>query len=399
MNLVKLQSGDARLAKIDEIYKEAFPPEERFPLEILMRLADKGVFTVFAITEGENTVGMMVISTNEKAAYICFFAVDKNYRGNGLGSDALNQVCGLYPDKQIVVEIEALDSTASNFAQRKRREGFYLRHGFAHTDRYIRYGGVSYEILFKGAEVYDPVPFENIMNSRRSAEFQPVFFNSKKYSTYIFDLDGTLLDTLTDLTNSANFAVQSVGCPTHTKQEVCSFVGNGIKKLIKRALPADATDEMFETAFSNFKSHYKEHCLDNTCPYDGIMDMLKALKASGKKVGVVSNKADFATRELCNDIFGDLVDFCAGERQGVERKPAPDTVLKAMDFLGAKPEDCVYIGDSDVDVKTAANAGIDCISVLWGFRSEKFLTENGAKTFAQTPNEILLLTLPQRRRA
>ena len=179
MNLVKLQSGDARLAKIDEIYKEAFPPEERFPLEILMRLADKGVFTVFAITESENTVGMMVISTNEKAAYICFFAVDKNHRGNGLGSNALSQVCGLYPDKQIVVEIEALDSTASNFAQRKRREVFYLRHGFAHTDRYIRYSGVSYEILFKGAEVYDPVPFESIMNSRRSAEFQPVFFNSK----------------------------------------------------------------------------------------------------------------------------------------------------------------------------------------------------------------------------
>ena len=393
MKLLELHSGDVRLAEIDRIYQEAFPPEERFPLEILMRLADKGIFDVYALCEDESTVGMLVISVNEKTEYICFFAVDKSRRGNGLGSEALRLACSLYPDKQIVVEIEALDPSAPNFDQRKRREGFYLRHGFAHTDRYIRYCGVTYELLYSGAGTYDYASFERIMESRRGNDFQPVFFSAKQYSTYIFDLDGTLLDTLTDLTNSANYAVLSVGCPAHTKDEVCSFVGNGIKKLIKRALTADADDEMFETAFANFKAHYKDHCLDNTQPYPHIMDMLRKLKASGKKVAVVSNKADFATRELCNDIFGELVDFCAGEKEGVQRKPAPDTVLKAMDFLGSKPGECVYIGDSDVDIKTASNAGIDCISVLWGFRSEKFLTENGAKTFAQTPNEILLLTL------
>ena len=393
MHLIKLHSGDERLAKIDNIYQRSFPPEERFPLPILMRLADKGIFSVFALTENDETVGMLVISAAEKTAYICFFAVDKEYRGKGLGSSALAQVCELYSDRQIVVEIEVLDPAASNFPQRKRREGFYLRHGFSHTGRFVRYGGVTYELLFLGTAPYDPVPFENFMNSRRSEDFQPVFFNSKNYSTYIFDLDGTLLDTLTDLTNSTNYAMQSVGCPTHTKQEVCSFVGNGIKKLIKRALPADASDEIFDTAFSNFKLHYKEHCLDNTRPYEGIMDMLKALKASGKKIAVVSNKADFATRELCNDIFGELIDFCAGEKEGVQRKPAPDTVLKAMENLGSVPEDCVYIGDSDVDVMTAANAGIDCISVLWGFRTEKFLTDKGALVFAQTPAEILLLTM------
>ena len=393
MKLLKIHGGDVRVGDIDRIYKEAFPPQERFGLDIIMRLADEEKLNVFALTESGRTVGMLVTCVDEQTAYVCYFAVDKAMRGKGLGGQALEQVCALYPGRQTVLEIESLDSSAEHFAQRKRRESFYLRHGFVHTNRYIRYEGVTYELLFAGRESFDSDAYDRLMDTRRSKDFQPMLFNAKAYSTYIFDLDGTLLDTLTDLTNSTNFAVQSVGCPAHTRQEVCGFVGNGIKKLIQRALPKDTPEADFDKAFDTFKSHYKLHCCDNTKPYEGIMDMLKTLRAQGKKVAVVSNKADFATKELCKDYFGSLIDVCVGEREGVRKKPAPDTVLKVMQELGSKPGECVYIGDSDVDIETAKNSGLDCISVLWGFRTEKFLIQNGAKVFAQSPNEVCLLTL------
>lgn len=392
MKLVKLHSGDDRVKEINKIYLEAFPPQERFEIEIMMSLADKGIFDVCAVISDGVTAGMLVLFNGDNTVYVCFFAIEKSLRGKGLGSEVIKRVCSLYPEKQTVLEIEALDSTAENFAQRKRRESFYLAAGFRHTNRYIRYGGVTYEVMFTGRPEFDKSGFDRIMDSRRSKEFTPVLFDTKPYSTYIFDLDGTLLDTLTDLTNSANYAVESVGCPPHTKQEICSFVGNGIRKLIERALPEGAPVEDIDKAFENFKAHYKQHCCDFTEPYDGIMPMLQQLRAHGKKIAVVSNKADFATKELCKAKFGDLIDFCAGEQEGSRRKPAPDTVLRAMQSLGSKPEECVYIGDSDVDIRTAENTGIDCISVLWGFRKEKFLLEKGAKVFAQTPNEICLLT-------
>ena len=393
LELERIYGGDDRIEKLNRIYTEAFPPQERFGFDIIMRLADQGILEVFAVMEESRVSGLFVMCVDDLTAYVCYFAIDKGCRGKGLGSSVISQICRFYPEKQTVLEIEALDASAENFSQRKRRESFYLRAGFRHTDRYIRYEGVTYEILFSGKEQFDKAAFEKLMDTRRSKDFQPLLFDAKKYSTYIFDLDGTLLDTLTDLTISTNFAVQSVGCPAHTKEEVCSFVGNGIKKLIHRALPKDISDADFEKAFDNFKTHYKTHCKDNTKPYDGIMDMLRQLKAHGKKVAVVSNKADFATKELCKTEFGELVDISVGEKDGVRRKPAPDSVKAVMQVLGSEPHDCVYIGDSDVDIETAKNAGLDCISVLWGFRSEEFLTEHGAKVFAQSPGEICLLTL------
>lgn len=394
MQIEKIYGGDERVSRIDEIYKDAFPPQERFGLDIIMRLADEGKFDVYAVMQ-QGVAGMFIMYVYSRTAYVCFFAIDKNCRGKGLGSEVIAKICALYPDKQIVLEIEALDKTAENFTQRKRREAFYLRAGFKHTQRYIRYCGVTYEIMFSGAQTFDAADFDALMESRRNGDFQPVFFNAKAYTTYIFDLDGTLLDTLDDLTASTNFAALGAGGQAHTRDEVCGFVGNGIRKLMQRALPQDISDEEFEKAFAAFKAHYKDHCCDNTKPYAGIMDMLGSLKAQGKKVAVVSNKADFATRELCKDYFAELVDFCAGEKEGYRRKPAPDTVLRAMSELGSKPSECVYIGDSDVDIKTAENSGIDCISVLWGFRSEKFLSQNGARVFAQTPQEICLFTLTE----
>ena len=392
MELVKIFSGDSRIERINSIYTEAFPPQERFGLDIIMSLADRGILDVYAVMHREKTAGMFIMCVGDNTAYVCYFAIDKALRGQGLGSEVIKHICGLYPDKQTVLEIEALDSSAANFAQRKRRESFYLAAGFRHTDRYIRYEGVTYEIMFSGRPEFDKAGFDRIMDSRGSKDFQPVLFDAKPYSTYIFDLDGTLLDTLTDLTQSTNYAVQSLGFEPHSKEAVCGFVGNGIKKLMQRALPGDISQADFDRAFQAFKEHYKQHCCDSTKPYDGIMQMLRKLRESGKKVAVVSNKADFAVKELCRDYFGELVDICIGEKEGVHKKPAPDTVITAMQALGAKPDECVYIGDSDVDIQTAENSGLDCISVLWGFRTEDFLTEHGAKVFAETPNQICLLT-------
>lgn len=395
MKIEKIYGGDNRLGRIDEIYTEAFPLQERFGLDIIMRLADEGKLDVFAVMDNGETAGMFIMCVCARTAYVCYFAIDKGLRGRGLGSEVIGSICSYYAGFQVVLEIEALDKSADNYVQRKRREGFYLRAGFRHTQRYIRYEGVTYELLFAGVQDFDAAGFDALMDTRRSADFQPVLFDAKSYTTYIFDLDGTLLDTLDDLTASTNFAVLGAGGKAHTREEVCGFVGNGIRKLMQRALPSDISSENFERAFDSFKRHYGQHCCDNTKAYAGIMEMLRNLKACGKKVAVVSNKADFAVRELCKDYFGDLVDFCAGEKDGVRRKPSPDTVFTAMRQLGSKPDECVYIGDSDVDIETARNAGTDCISVLWGFRSEEFLFDHGAKVFAQTPNEICLLTLAQ----
>ena len=393
MEIEKIYSGDDRFDALNAIYTEAFPPQERFGLDIMLRLADEGKLDVFALMHSGEAAGMFVMCLHGHTAYVCYFAIDKALRGKGLGGEVIRSICSHYAGRQIVLEIEALDKSAENYPQRKRREEFYLRAGFRHTDRYIRYEGVTYELMFTGAESFDAADFDALMDTRRCEGFQPVLFDAKQYTTYIFDLDGTLLDTLDDLTASTNFAVQGAGGQAHTREEVCSFVGNGIRKLMQRALPSDISSEDFERAFDSFKRHYGQHCCDNTKPYAGIMDMLRELKARGKKVAVVSNKADFAVAELCRDYFGELVDICVGEKEGVRRKPSPDSVFAVMKSLGSKPCECVYIGDSDVDVDTARNAGIDCISVLWGFRSEEFLLAHGAKVFAQTPNEICLLTM------
>lgn len=209
------------------------------------------------------------------------------------------------------------------------------------------------------------------------------------YSTYIFDLDGTLLSTLGDLAASCNYALRANGMPERTTDEVRRFVGNGVKKLMERAIPGGLQNPDFDKTYADFRQHYMQHNLDTTKPYDGIMPMLEELRRRGKKVAVVSNKFYAATQELCRHFFGDLVPVAIGEREDIRKKPAPDTVMEAMRQLGVTAEGAVYIGDSDVDIETARNSGMPCISVLWGFRDREFLLEHGATTLVEKPEQIL----------
>ncbi len=197
----------------------------------------------------------------------------------------------------------------------------------------------------------------------------------------IFDLDGTLLDTLEDLKDSVNFALSSFGCPERSLEEVRAFVGNGAELLMRRALPKGC--QAFQEAFAAFKAHYAANCRNKTAPYPGIM---KALEALGQqyKLAIVSNKPDFAVKELCAELFPGVPAW--GEMPGIPRKPAPDMLRLAMDALEA--ESCIYIGDSEVDVRTAQNAGVKCLSVTWGFRDEEALVEAGAEHFCRSPQAL-----------
>lgn len=212
-----------------------------------------------------------------------------------------------------------------------------------------------------------------------------------KYKLAIFDLDGTILDTLDDLTDSTNYALAENGLPARSRDEVRRFVGNGIHKLIERAVPEDSGNEIIEKVFNDFNKHYKNHCFDRTKPYDGILDCIAAVKAAGIRTAVVSNKADYAVQKLCSRFFPGLFCIAVGERKAVRRKPFPDSIEKILDSLDIDREYAVYVGDSEVDIKTAENAGIDEIGVEWGFRDSGFLTENGAPVIAGTPEELYCL--------
>ena len=209
-----------------------------------------------------------------------------------------------------------------------------------------------------------------------------------KYKTYIFDLDGTLLSTLADLAASTNYALRTHHMPERSLDEVRRFVGNGVKKLMERTIPDGLNNPLFEETFATFRQHYMQHNLDTTQPYPGIMQLLEQLKAEGKNIAVVSNKFYAATRELCRHFFGDLVPVAIGEREDIRKKPAPDTVIEALRELGVDKEGAVYIGDSDVDIMTAKNSGMPCVSVLWGFRDKEFLLEHGATTLISQPEDM-----------
>jgi len=207
----------------------------------------------------------------------------------------------------------------------------------------------------------------------------------------IFDMDGTLLDTLEDLAASTNFALRKFNYPERTVDEVRSFVGNGVAMLIERAIPNGGNNENFDKCLEIFKQNYSKNMNNKTKPYDGITEMLLNLRARGYKIAVVSNKFDAAVKDLCEKYFTGLIDIAAGENEklGIRKKPAPDTVNHVLKELNISNDEAVYVGDSDVDIQTAENAGMHCISVLWGFRTRSFLEENQAEIFVQTPNEII----------
>jgi phosphoglycolate phosphatase len=208
-------------------------------------------------------------------------------------------------------------------------------------------------------------------------------------NTVIFDLDGTLLYTLTDLTDATNYALRSMGMPERSLEEVRQFVGNGIRKLVERAVPEGTGEDALEQTFSIFKEYYDAHCTDHTMPYEGVLELMEQLQKKGYKMAIVSNKVDKAVKELNESFFSRYISVAIGEKEGVRKKPAPDTVYEALKELGSSKDEAVYVGDSDVDLATAVNSGLPCISVLWGFRDRDFLVERGATVFAREAADVL----------
>ena len=221
-----------------------------------------------------------------------------------------------------------------------------------------------------------------------TAFFEGIFM---KYDAVIFDLDGTLTDTLEDLKNSVNFAMREFGFPERTTDEVRSFVGNGVKRLIDLSVPGNTSDEVSAECLSVFKSFYKDNSLVSTKPYDGIIPMLEKLKKDGVKTAVVTNKMHEAAVDIVNLFFGELIDVAIGQIDGVAQKPQPDGIYSALEKLGVSKEKAVYVGDSEVDCITAKNAGIPCIGVTWGFRDREILVGNGADFIINFPEEIFIV--------
>ena len=210
-----------------------------------------------------------------------------------------------------------------------------------------------------------------------------------KYKLAIFDMDGTILDTLEDLCDCTNYALRMYNLPERSIEEIRHFLGNGIRKLIERAVREGTTVEIVDQVFDTFKVYYKDHCAIKTRPYDGINDVIKKIRDNGIITAVVSNKADFAVGILCEDYFKGLFDFSVGDKEGQRRKPYPDGVLSVLDRFGIDKKDAVYIGDSEVDFQTAQNAKLDVIMVGWGFRDEEFILSQGAEFVVKKPEELL----------
>lgn len=214
---------------------------------------------------------------------------------------------------------------------------------------------------------------------------------SMSYKLAIFDLDGTLLNTIRDLADSVNYALEKNGFPKRTLEEVTKFVGNGIRKLVVRAVPKGTDEHMTDVVFEDFKEYYGKHCADKTEKYPGIDYVLDSLHKERCRTAVISNKADYAVKILCDDFFPGKFDAVYGEREsiGIKKKPDPQAVLAVLDEFKTDRKEAVYIGDSEVDIATAKNAGVDGIIVSWGFREKEILIQNGAECIVDTSQELV----------
>lgn len=210
-----------------------------------------------------------------------------------------------------------------------------------------------------------------------------------KYKLAIFDLDGTILNTLDDLADSCNAVLKTYNMPLHTYEEIRFMVGNGIPKLVERAVPQGKENPLYEKVLESYIEYYEKHCAEKTCPYDGILNALMQMKNAGMKVAVNTNKVSQAAQDLCCHYFNGIFDYICGSSPDIPVKPAPEGVNKILNQSGIKKEDTVYIGDSDVDIQTGKNAGIDVISVAWGFRGETFLQEHCASCIVQNTQQLL----------
>lgn len=209
-----------------------------------------------------------------------------------------------------------------------------------------------------------------------------------KYKLAIFDMDGTILSTLDDLANGVDYALSENGLPARSKQETRAALGRGVRFLIEQSVPAGLSDAEISKVEEDFLKYYKVHSMDNTRPYDGIVELIKEVRASGVKTAVVSNKIDSAVKELCANFFEGAFDVAYGERIGIPRKPDPKPINAIIDEFGLSKNEVVYIGDSEVDLLTANNAKIDHIIVTWGFRDRAFLERNGAKNLVESMEEL-----------
>lgn len=210
----------------------------------------------------------------------------------------------------------------------------------------------------------------------------------KHFTAVVFDFDGTLLDTLADLSASVNHALSEQGLPPRTPDEVRVALGYGYRYLIEHCVPENTPENVVNDTLKIFSEYYYNHNLTYTCPYKGIPETLKELQRKGYKMGIVSNKNMAAVKELAEHFFKGVISVAIGESAEVRRKPAPDTVLTVLKELGATPEESLYVGDSEVDIVTAKNAGMECLSVGWGFRTAEFLKAHGATTIINKPEEI-----------
>ena len=215
----------------------------------------------------------------------------------------------------------------------------------------------------------------------------------RKYELVIFDMDGTILYTLDDICNGVNAALEKHGLPKRSKDEVRRHIGNGIRHEIESSVPQGTPESVIDAVFHDFHAWYQIHCNDSTRPYEGIIELLQRLKEEGMHSAVVSNKADYAVKALNEIYFNGLLEAGVGEKEGIARKPAPDEVNEVLRLLDMYKKKAVYIGDSEVDIETAENAGMDCIGVSWGYRDRKWLQECGAKVIVDDVNQLAQLLL------
>ena len=211
----------------------------------------------------------------------------------------------------------------------------------------------------------------------------------KKYDTVIFDLDGTLLNTLEDLADSVNYTLTKYGFPCRKLTEIRNFVGNGVARLMELSIPNGINNPQFEKCVAELQQHYSGNMQNKTKPYEGIMELLKELSKENYKLAIVSNKFDTAVKELNRFYFGEYITVAIGESKNISRKPAPDTVFKALEELGTAADRAIYVGDSEVDVLTARNSGIVCIGVTWGLRDRNLLEQKGADYIIDKPEKLL----------
>lgn len=217
-----------------------------------------------------------------------------------------------------------------------------------------------------------------------------------KYDAVIFDMDGTVLDTLSDLSDSVNYSLSRFSMPEIPAWKVRASLGNGAAHLIRSCVPEGTSEEIISQLLSFYMDYYKSHCCIKTAPYEGIIPLMEALRSRGVKLAIISNKPDDAVRELANRFFPGMTELAVGESEGVRRKPHPDSVLAAAENLGIVLERCVYVGDSEVDVETARRAGIDCISVTWGFRDTDELLAANAAVIAENISQLSDLLMGDR---